>query len=108
MLAAKLVLVGMIAALAAAPATPTVYVKGAVHHQGAVSWKPGLTAADAIKLAGGFADNAERSIATVRRTVNGRAVAYVGRSVLTRELLPGDEIVVHEKAAPAASKRKAA
>jgi protein involved in polysaccharide export with SLBB domain len=108
MLTAKWIVVCAIAALAAAPSAAVVTVRGAVQHQGAVTWKPGMTAAEAIKLAGGYADNAERAIATVRRTVNGRVVASVGRSVLTRELLPGDEIIVHEKAAPAAAKRKVA
>ena len=105
MLTAKFIVVCAIAALAAAPSGAVVAVKGAVRHQGAVAWKPGMTAADAIKLAGGYADNAERAIATLHRTVNGRVVASVGRSVLTRELLPGDEVIVHEKAAPTAKRK---
>lgn len=82
-----------------------VFVLGAVTRPGAYPLQPGLTAAEAIALAGGFTSNADRSHLTVLRREQAQDVKFSVRFTdnLSREdsavrfvLQPGDNLIVSE------------
>lgn len=82
-----------------------VFVLGAVARPGVYPLQPGLTAAEAIALAGGFTASADRNHLTILRTEQGREVKFSVRFTdnLSREdsavrfvLQPGDNLIVSE------------
>jgi polysaccharide export outer membrane protein len=82
-------------------ATPlTVYVMGEVNTPGPVALRPGMTALEALALAGGFKDFAKQSdIRIIRRGASGEPIHFNYKDAIKGDarpvaLKPGDTIVV--------------
>jgi polysaccharide export outer membrane protein len=79
---------------------PTVYVMGEVTHPGPVAMRPGMTALEALSLAGGFKDFAKTSdIRIIRRGANSEPIRFNYKNAIKGDeravaLKPGDTIVV--------------
>ena len=75
-----------------------VYIAGQVHHPGRLIWTPGLTLTNAIALAGGFTDFADRSRLEIRH-IGGAVEQYsyqqaVSAGTNTPQLKCGDVVNV--------------
>ena len=69
------------------------YILGEVNQPGSYPYVSGMTAINAIALAGGFTYRAKRSSMTISRSDNGPR-----RSIdATGEILPGDILTIHER-----------
>ncbi|MCF6369969.1 polysaccharide export protein [Rhizobium sp. TRM95001] len=72
-----------------------VFVMGEVGRPGQYSYVPGMTAQNAIAIAGGFTPRGNRRDIDVTRKVNGRPVT--GRAPISSPVLAGDTIYVRER-----------
>jgi len=77
------------------PAAPLVYVSGEVKAPGGFAFLRGMTARQAISLAGGFTEDASQGRIVVVREVGGRSQEV--KIKLDERLLPGDTVVVKAK-----------
>ena len=77
------------------PAAPLVYVSGEVKAPGGFAFMRGMTARQAISLAGGFTEDASQGRIVVVREVSGRSQEV--KIKLDERLLPGDTVVVKAK-----------
>jgi polysaccharide export outer membrane protein len=69
------------------------YILGEVNQPGGYPYVSGMTAINAVALAGGFTYRAKRSSMTISRSDNGPR-----RSIdATGEILPGDILTIHER-----------
>lgn len=78
-----------------------VYINGQVHHPGRLIWTPGLTLTNAIALAGGFTDFADRSRLEIRH-IGGAVEQYSYQQALsagtnTPQLKCGDAVNVKSR-----------
>jgi polysaccharide export outer membrane protein len=71
------------------------FIEGEVASSGQFAYVYGMTVRDAIAIAGGFTDVAQRSRVTLYRKVEGRVVEQ--KVPLDFVLMPSDTIVVHER-----------
>lgn len=72
-----------------------VFVMGEVGRPGQYSYVPGMTAQNAIAIAGGFTPRGNQRDVDVTRRINGRA--FTGRTEITSPVLAGDTIHVRER-----------
>ncbi len=72
-----------------------VFVMGEVGRPGQYSYVPGMTAQNAIAIAGGFTSRGNERDVDVTRKVNGQVAT--GRTVVTAPILAGDTIYVRER-----------
>jgi polysaccharide export outer membrane protein len=71
------------------------YIMGQVNQAGSFSYRPGMTAQNAIAMAGGFSPRADQtSVLVTRRLVNGTKTQRVP---VTTQLHPGDVVFVRER-----------
>lgn len=71
------------------------FVMGEVTTGGQYSYVPGMTAQNAIAIAGGFNSRADRRTVDITRQVNGKVIT--GRVLVSDPVLPGDTITVRER-----------
>ncbi len=71
------------------------FIEGEVASSGQFAYVYGMTVRDAIAVAGGFTDVAQRTSVTLYRKYNGKVVEQ--RVALDFVLMPSDTIVVHER-----------
>jgi len=71
------------------------FVMGEVGSSGQYTYVPGMTAQNAIAIAGGFSPRAEQRNADITRHVNGQVLT--GRVEISDPILPGDTIYVRER-----------
>lgn len=76
------------------PAAAQIFVTGEVRNPGAFAWSHGLTARQAVSLAGGFSEDASKK-AQVVRTVDGKPKPV--KIALDDPLRPGDTILIKAK-----------
>lgn len=72
-----------------------VFVMGEVGRPGQYSYVPGMTAKNAVAIAGGFTPRAQQRDLDVTRKINGRVIT--GRTAASASLLAGDTIYVRER-----------
>lgn len=72
-----------------------VFVMGEVGRPGQYSYVPGMTAQNAIAIAGGFTSRGNERDVDVTRKINGQVVK--GRTDVTAPILAGDTIYVRER-----------
>ncbi len=72
-----------------------VFVMGEVGRPGQYSYVPGMTAQNAVAIAGGFTSRGNQKDLDVTRKINGRVVT--GRTGVTAPVLAGDTIYVRER-----------
>lgn len=72
-----------------------VFVMGEVGRPGQYSYVPGMTAQNAIAIAGGFTSRGNERDVDVTRKVNGQVAT--GRTAITAPILAGDTIYVRER-----------
>jgi polysaccharide biosynthesis/export protein len=72
-----------------------VFVMGEVGRPGQYSYVPGMTAQNAVAIAGGFTSRGNQRDLDVTRKINGRVVT--GRTGITAPVLAGDTIYVRER-----------
>lgn len=72
-----------------------VFVMGEVGRPGQYSYVPGMTAQNAVAIAGGFTSRGNQQDLDVTRKINGRVVT--GRTGVTAPVLAGDTIYVRER-----------
>ena len=72
-----------------------VFVMGEVGRPGQYSYVPGMTAQNAIAIAGGFTSRGNERDVDVTRKVNGQVAT--GRTIVTAPILAGDTIYVRER-----------
>nr|CAD6418667.1 sugar ABC transporter substrate-binding protein [Rhizobium sp. Q54] len=72
-----------------------VFVMGEVGRPGQYSYVPGMTAQNAIAIAGGFTPRGNQKDVDVTRRINGRV--FTGRTEITSPVLAGDTIHVRER-----------
>ena len=72
-----------------------VFVMGEVGRPGQYSYVPGMTAQNAIAIAGGFTPRGNQRDIDVTRKVNGRSIT--GRTSISSAVLAGDTIYVRER-----------
>jgi polysaccharide export outer membrane protein len=72
-----------------------VYVMGEVGRPGQYSYVPGLTAQNAIAIAGGFTPRGNQRDVDVTRKINDRVIT--GRSTISTPVMAGDTIYVRER-----------
>lgn len=68
------------------------YVSGEVKTPGGYEYRPGLTLEQAVAIAGGFTDRADRDDVAIRRT-NGQLIEDV---LSTQIVFPGDTIIIDQ------------
>lgn len=71
------------------------FIEGEVTSSGQFAYVYGMTVRDAIAVAGGFSDVAQRSTVTLYRKYNGKVVEQ--RVSLDFVVMPSDTIIVHER-----------
>lgn len=71
------------------------FVMGEVGSPGQYTYIPGMTAQNAIAVAGGFTARATQDDADVTRQVNGQVIT--GRVPISDPILPGDTIFIRER-----------
>lgn len=71
------------------------FILGEVGTSGQYTYVPGMTAQNAIAIAGGFSARALQSKVDVTRTINGKVIT--GRILITDPIMPGDTIYVRER-----------
>ncbi|MEM9332569.1 MAG: polysaccharide biosynthesis/export family protein [Pseudomonadota bacterium] len=71
------------------------FIMGEVGTAGQYTYVPGMTAQNAIAIAGGFTARAEQSDVDVTRHVNGDIIT--GRVPISDPILPGDTIFIRER-----------
>lgn len=72
-----------------------VFVMGEVGRPGQYSYVPGMTAQNAIAIAGGFTPRGNQRDIDVTRKINGRSIT--GRTSISSAVLAGDTIYVRER-----------
>jgi polysaccharide biosynthesis/export protein len=72
-----------------------VFVMGEVGRPGQYSYVPGMTAQNAVAIAGGFTARGNRRDIDVTRSINGRAIT--GRTPISSSILAGDTVYVRER-----------
>ncbi|KGD99314.1 MULTISPECIES: polysaccharide biosynthesis/export family protein [Rhizobium/Agrobacterium group] len=72
-----------------------VFVMGEVGRPGQYSYVPGMTAQNAIAIAGGFTSRGNQRDVDVTRKINDRVIT--GRTTVTAPVLAGDTIYVRER-----------
>ncbi|MQY48479.1 polysaccharide export protein [Rhizobiales bacterium RZME27] len=72
-----------------------VFVMGEVGRPGQYSYVPGMTAQNAIAIAGGFTPRGNQRDIDVTRKINGRSIT--GRTSISSAMLAGDTIYVRER-----------
>jgi polysaccharide export outer membrane protein len=72
-----------------------VFVMGEVGRPGQYSYVPGMTAQNAIAIAGGFTSRGNQRDVDVTRKINGQVIT--GRSNISAPVLAGDTIYVRER-----------
>jgi polysaccharide biosynthesis/export protein len=72
-----------------------VFVMGEVGRPGQYSYVPGMTAQNAVAIAGGFTSRGNQRDIDVTRKINGRVVT--GRTAVSAPVLAGDTIYVRER-----------
>jgi polysaccharide export outer membrane protein len=72
-----------------------IFVMGEVGAAGQYSYVPGLTAHQAVAIAGGFTARANQANVDITRTINGKVMT--GRVLTSDPLLPGDTVFVRER-----------
>ncbi|MGE7369855.1 polysaccharide biosynthesis/export family protein [Neorhizobium sp. NPDC001467] len=72
-----------------------VFVMGEVGRPGQYSYVPGMTAQNAIAIAGGFTPRGNQRDIDVTRKINGRSIT--GRTSISAAVLAGDTIYVRER-----------
>jgi polysaccharide export outer membrane protein len=72
-----------------------VFVMGEVGRPGQYSYVPGMTAQNAVAIAGGFTSRGSQRDVDVTRKINGRVIT--GRTTITAPVLAGDTIYVRER-----------
>lgn len=72
-----------------------IFVMGEVGRPGQYSYVPGMTAQNAIAIAGGFTSRGNQRDVDVTRKINGRVIT--GRTVISEAVLAGDTIYVRER-----------
>lgn len=72
-----------------------VFVMGEVGRPGQYSYVPGMTAQNAIAIAGGFTSRGNQRDVDVTRKINDRVIT--GRTTITAPVLAGDTIYVRER-----------
>ena len=72
-----------------------VFVMGEVGRPGQYSYVPGMTAQNAIAIAGGFTPRGNQRDVDVTRRINGRV--FTGRTEISSPVLAGDTIHVRER-----------
>jgi polysaccharide export outer membrane protein len=72
-----------------------VFVMGEVGRPGQYSYVPGMTAQNAIAIAGGFTSRGNQRDVDVTRKINDRVIT--GRSTISAPVLAGDTIYVRER-----------
>jgi polysaccharide biosynthesis/export protein len=72
-----------------------VFVMGEVGRPGQYSYVPGMTAQNAVAIAGGFTSRGNQRDVDVTRKINGRVIT--GRTVISEPVLAGDTIYVRER-----------
>ncbi|ALN73820.1 MULTISPECIES: polysaccharide biosynthesis/export family protein [unclassified Aureimonas] len=71
------------------------FIMGEVSSGGQYSYVPGMTAQNAIAIAGGFSSRADQRTVDITRQVNGQVIT--GRVLISDPVLPGDTISVRER-----------
>ena len=71
------------------------FVMGEVSTGGQYSYVPGMTAQNAVAIAGGFSARADHRTVDITRQVNGRVIT--GRVLISDPVLPGDTVTVRER-----------
>ncbi|WP_062011019.1 polysaccharide biosynthesis/export family protein [Aureimonas sp. AU4] len=71
------------------------FVMGEVTTGGQYSYVPGMTAQNAVAIAGGFSPRADHRTVDITRQVNGQIVT--GRVLVSDPVLPGDTVAVRER-----------
>ncbi|MET3587888.1 protein involved in polysaccharide export with SLBB domain [Pseudorhizobium tarimense] len=72
-----------------------VFVMGEAGRSGQYSYVPGMTAQNAVTIAGGFTPRANHRDIDVTRKINGRVIT--GRTPTSAPVLAGDIVVVRER-----------
>ena len=72
-----------------------VFVMGEVGRPGQYSYVPGMTAQNAVAIAGGFTSRASQKDVDVTRKINGQVIT--GRSIISTPVMAGDTIYVRER-----------
>jgi polysaccharide export outer membrane protein len=72
-----------------------VFVMGEVGRPGQYSYVPGMTAQNAVAIAGGFTSRANEKDLDVTRKINGQVIT--GRSTVSTTVMAGDTIYVRER-----------
>ncbi len=72
-----------------------IFVMGEVGRPGQYSYVPGMTAQNAIAIAGGFTSRGNQRDIDVTRKINGQVLT--GRTVISSTVLAGDTIYVRER-----------
>ncbi|RWX75790.1 polysaccharide export protein [Neorhizobium lilium] len=72
-----------------------VFVMGEVGRPGQYSYVPGMTAQNAVAIAGGFTSRANQKDIDVTRKINGQVIT--GRSIIATPVMAGDTIYVRER-----------
>ncbi|MFD1743974.1 polysaccharide biosynthesis/export family protein [Rhizobium helianthi] len=72
-----------------------VFVMGEVGRPGQYSYVPGMTAQNAIAIAGGFTARGNQQNVDVTRKINGQV--FTGRTTISAPVLAGDTIYVRER-----------
>jgi polysaccharide export outer membrane protein len=72
-----------------------VFVMGEVGRPGQYSYVPGMTAQNAIAIAGGFTPRGNQRDVDVTRKINGDVMT--GRTIISSQVLAGDTIYVRER-----------
>ncbi len=71
------------------------FIMGEVGASGQYTYVPGMTAQNAIAIAGGFSARARQDDVDITRQINGKIVT--GRVPITDPIMPGDTIFVKER-----------
>nr|WP_325261947.1 polysaccharide biosynthesis/export family protein [uncultured Rhizobium sp.] len=72
-----------------------VFVMGEVGRPGQYSYVPGMTAQNAIAIAGGFTSRGNQRDVDVTRKINGEVIT--GRTTISSQVLAGDTVYVRER-----------
>lgn len=73
----------------------SIFVMGEVGQPGQYAYVPGMTAQNAVALAGGFTSRAYKADADITRKINDRVLQ--GRIAITDPILAGDTVYVRER-----------
>jgi len=71
------------------------FVMGEVTTGGQYSYVPGMTAQNAVAIAGGFTSRADHRTVDITRQVNGQVIT--GRVLISDPVLPGDTVTIRER-----------